>query len=185
MLIYCKCMDVFPKNMDKRNKQINKKPISVPSHERHAHPKDQWIHCLFIRWFRLKRRKTPKFNITGPLWGEPLVTVGFPLQRNSNVKSISMLWSYEPYWSSPCPHHCQYWFLTADVVDTVGHYRNKDSLLLSPAMAKRDKNPSKFYIQIWSRHNFYFKSSSTLKYFRYSKFLGKSHIIIGMRYLSN
>ena len=46
-----------------------------------------WRHSLFSRYFRMKNST---LRITGLLWGEPPVTIGFPSQKDSNSKSVFM-----------------------------------------------------------------------------------------------
>ena len=53
--------------------------------------------CLLsvIQQFVKAGIQTSKFYVTGPLWGEPPVTDGFPSQRASNVKSVSTSWRHD------------------------------------------------------------------------------------------
>ena len=63
--------------------------ITVISHEHHD--------CLFNRLFILTTKKRLKRSIIGPLWGNPLVTVGFPSQRATDwwiFISISFVTKY-------------------------------------------------------------------------------------------
>ena len=46
--------------------------------------------CLFNSLFRRIETKISKFRITGPLWGKPAVTGGFPSWKASNTESVAM-----------------------------------------------------------------------------------------------
>ena len=52
---------------------------------------NQWqLHCLFNGLFRHTSKKTSKLCAISPLWGELLVTGGFPLHRASNAENVYM-----------------------------------------------------------------------------------------------
>ena len=69
--------------------------IKVTSHERHGMSSHWQRCCLFNCLFRCTLKKTStstlqtyNIQVTGPLWGNPPVTSGFPSQRASNVESV-------------------------------------------------------------------------------------------------
>ena len=50
-------------------------------------------------------KKTSRFHITGPLWGEPPMTNGFSSQRASNAENIPMSWCNHASRSYNLPSH--------------------------------------------------------------------------------
>ena len=57
------------------------------------------LDCLQNRLFR-RRSKTSKLHITGLCEENPPVTGGFPAQRTSNVKNVSIRWRHNGYLKS-------------------------------------------------------------------------------------
>ena len=55
------------------------------------------LDCLLSHLFRRRSKKTSKLRVTGLLEGNPLVTGGFPSQRASNAKNVSIWWRHHAY----------------------------------------------------------------------------------------
>ena len=66
--------------------KIRRSGIVVTSHERSGVSKHRQLDCLFSSLIRLTTQKSSNLRITGPLWGNPPVTRGFPSQRSINAK---------------------------------------------------------------------------------------------------
>ena len=57
------------------------------------------INCLLNRLFRRRCKKTNvKTQRHWPLWGEPLVTGGFPSQRANYADNVSIWWRHHGWW---------------------------------------------------------------------------------------
>ena len=54
----------------------------------------QHLGCLLNRLFRRTSKTTSTFRVTGLCEGKPPVTGGFPTQRASNAKKVSMWWRH-------------------------------------------------------------------------------------------
>ena len=54
-------------------------------------------YSTFCSVLSLTTKKTSKFCITGPMWGESIGHDGFPSQRLSNAESVSMSWRHRGY----------------------------------------------------------------------------------------
>ena len=61
---------------------------------RHNVSNHRQFHCLLNSLLKLRTKKISKIRITGPLWGEQTLTGGFPSQRASDSKSITMSWRH-------------------------------------------------------------------------------------------
>ena len=72
--------------------------ILMMSHEQQGVSYHQQLDCCFNSFFR----RTSKLCITVPLWGNPLVSGGFPSQRTSNAEHIFMSWHCHIDWLIRC-----------------------------------------------------------------------------------
>ena len=54
-------------------------------------------HCLLIRLFRRRSKKTPKLRVTGLRAGNSPVTGEFPAQKASNAENVSIWWRHHAW----------------------------------------------------------------------------------------
>ena len=71
------------------------------------------LDCVLNRLFRRRSKKTSKLRVTGLCEGNPLVTGGFPSQRASNAKNVSIWWRHHEinaYLHVKCIHDAWSWW---------------------------------------------------------------------------
>ena len=66
----------------------------LDKYERHGVSDHRELDCLFSSSSRLTTKKISKVHVTGPLWGNPLVSNGFPAQMARRADSVSMSWRH-------------------------------------------------------------------------------------------
>ena len=97
-------------------------------------------HCLLIRLFRRRSKKTSKLSVTGLCAGNSPVTGEFPAQKASNAENISIWWRN---------HGSAYIF---KITDGIGYHSNRCGIAAMETLSGKGDTIMVF-ASVWTIYN--------------------------------